>query len=38
LFTNRYANRDFEAQSYEINISADGQLVTITGFPSASKR
>lgn len=36
FFTGRYSERDIEQQSCEINIAANGELVTITGFPPSS--
>ena len=33
FFTNRYSQRDLEPQGYEVNISSEGTLATITGFP-----
>jgi anaerobic ribonucleoside-triphosphate reductase activating protein len=33
FLTNRYSQRDLEPQAYEVNISEDGAVVTITGFP-----
>jgi anaerobic ribonucleoside-triphosphate reductase activating protein len=33
FFTNRYSSRDLRPQACEINISADGEGITITGFP-----
>ena len=33
FFTSRYFSRDLESQSCEINISGDGEEMTITGFP-----
>lgn len=36
FFTDRYSEHDLEAQGFEINIAASGELVTITGFPPQS--
>lgn len=33
FLTNRYSQQDLEPQGYEVNISEDGALATITGFP-----
>jgi anaerobic ribonucleoside-triphosphate reductase activating protein len=35
FFTNRYSMNDLRPQSCEINISPDGEAMTVTGFPSA---
>lgn len=34
FFTDRYSSRDLEPQSCEINISRNGEKMTITGFPT----
>lgn len=34
FFSDRYFESDLEPQGYEINFAEDGQMVTITGFPS----
>src|SRR5579864_994244 len=35
FFTNRYSMSDLRPQSCEINISPNGEKMTVTGFPSA---
>jgi hypothetical protein len=35
FFSERYSRQDLEPQGYEVSISEDGALATITGFPPA---
>ena len=35
FFSERYSQQDLDPQGYEVNISEQGYLATITGFPPA---